>query len=472
MREALRELKTQGLLVSGRGSQGTTVAVLPVPHFGEPLSALLGQGAERLIELMEIRSAVEIEAAGLAARRATLEDLHRLAIRITAPGEVLSADDDVAFHAAIAAATHNALFERVIKEPVDLLHGHMAAILEVFYSEPGGASALQRQHDAIRLAIRSGNEQRAREAMRAHLDYVARGLAQLVATGRVVRLAIIDLDGTLLAGPRYISERTKRTIAHVREAGVEVVLTSSRAPRAVRPFHQQLGLSAPVIACNGALLWDILAGAGVRRFPVDPQLAADVVQLSHELGAMVNAESDDEWFSDRADARSHEILLSHGFPQPEPAGKADDLLKTGEPIDKLFVDLRELDEAGMAKARLALERSMAGRANLSETTPGIIDIVSPEASKVAMAQLLARQTQVSAEQIIAIGDNDNDVTLLQWAGIGIAMGNATPAAKAAADVVTSSNLRDGVAEALERWVLAQRPAPSLPASPPANGSAK
>ena len=78
------------------------MASRPQPSFATPLTPLLGQGAERIIELMEVRSAVEIEAAGLAARRATLEDLHRLAILLTAPGDVLSPEEDVAFHAAIA----------------------------------------------------------------------------------------------------------------------------------------------------------------------------------------------------------------------------------------------------------------------------------------------------------------------------------------------------------------------------------
>ena len=83
--------------------------------------------------------------------------------------------------------------------------------------------------------------------------------------------------------------------------------------------------------------------------------------------------------------------------------------------------------------------------------------------------------QVPAEQVMAIGDHDSDAALLQWAGIGVAMGNATPAAKAAADVITSSNLRDGVAEALEQWVLgrgtAGRGAGACPRSPnPVAGS--
>lgn len=462
VREALRELKSQGLLNSGRGAQGTTVSSLPSPQFSGALSAILGRGAERIIELMEVRSAVEIEAAGLAARRATVEDLHRLSDLITAPGEIISPEEDVAFHCAIAEATHNPLFERVIREPVGLLHDHMAAILSAYYAELGGAAALQQQHDSIRRAIRSGNEQKARQAMRFHLDYVARGLAQLVGSGRVIRLVFINLDGTLLSGPRSMSERTKRTIATVREAGVETVLVSSQPPRVIRPFHRQLGLRTPVIACNGALLWNLLAGAGLAHIPVDPDLAAEIVALGRELGAVVSIESDDEWFADRIGNLVGERISNRDLAGPDSVGQIDEVIRAGEPIDKVFLDLRDLDGPAATAAAAAIRRALGDRATIHETARGLIDIVSPDASKATMAQQLARQMQIPAEQTMAIGDHDSDASLLEWAGIGVAMGNATPGAKAAADVITSSNLRDGVAEALERWVLARKSTGSAP----------
>ena len=456
VREALRELKTQGLLTTGRGIQGTTVAALPSPSFAAPLSALMGKGAERIIELMEIRSAVEIEAAGLAARRATLEDLHRLSILLTAPGEKLSPEDDVAFHAAIAESTHNPLFERVIQEPVDLLHDHMAAIFAAYYREPGGAVTLQQQHDAIRRAIRSGDEQKARQAMRRHLDHVARGLAQLVGAGRVMRLVFIDLDGTLLSGPRHISERAKRTIANVREGGVEVVLVSSRPPREMRPFHQELGLMTPLIACDGALLWSVPAAAGLVHIPVEPELAVEVVALGRGLGAVANLESDDEWFTDRVGNLERDGVKDYEVFDPHGVGMVDEVLRSGEPIDKVFLDLRDLEDEAAVTAAVTIKRVFENRATIYETTPGIIDVVSIEASKAAMAQQLARRMQIPAEQTMAIGDDDSDAELLQWAGLGVAMGNATSAAKASAAMITSSNLRDGVAEALEQWLLGNR----------------
>ena len=453
VREALRELKAQGFLVAGRGAQGTSVASLPSPSLTTPLAPLLGKGAERIIELMEVRSAVEIEAAGLAARRATLEDLHRLSILLTGPGDMLSPDEDMAFHAAIAEATHNALFERVIQEPVGLLHDHMAAIFDAYYKEPGGAVALQQQHDAIRRAIRSGDEEKARHAMRHHLDYVSRGLAQLVGAGRVMRLVFIDLDGTLLSGPRLISERAKRTIANVRQGGVEVVLVSSRPPRDVRPFHQQLRLMTPVIACGGALLWNEQARAGLAHASVSPELAAEVVALGRQLGAVANLESDDEWFTDRLGNLERDGIVDYEVSDPQGIGTVDEVLRAGEPIDKVFLDLRELEDDVAAAAMATINRVFGKQATIYETTPGVLDIFSVEASKAAMAQQLARRMQIPAEQTMAIGDHDSDATLLQWAGIGVAMGNATPGAKAAADAITSSNQRDGAAEALEQYLL-------------------
>jgi Cof subfamily protein (haloacid dehalogenase superfamily) len=456
VREALRELKTQGLLVVGRGAQGTNVANLPSPSFAGPMSPLLGAGAERMGELMEIRSAVEIEAAGLAARRATIEDLHRLSILAAGPSKQLSPEDDAAFHAAIAQATHNPLFDRVIREPVDLLHDHMEAILNAYYAEPGGGIALHQQHEAIRRAIRAGDEQKARQAMRHHLDYVARGLAQLAGTGRVIRLVFIDLNGTLVSGPRHISERVKRTIATVREGGVEVVLVSSRPPRAMRPFHQQLGLMTPMVACDGALLWNVQAGAGSARTSLPAALATDIVNAGRDLGAVANVESDDEWFTDRLGDLVRDSILNYEVSEPNDVGRVDEVIKAGEPIDKVFIDCRDLGDEEAAIAQRTLQRTFSGRANIYENTPGILDFTSLDASKAAMGQQLARQMQIPAEQVMAIGDHDSDAGLLQWAGVGVAMGNATPAAKAAADVITSSNVRDGVAEALDQWVLGRR----------------
>jgi len=141
-------------------------------------------------------------------------------------------------------------------------------------------------------------------------------------------------------------------------------------------------------------------------------------------------------------------------------GGLEEELQGDRMVAKVFIDVRDLTVETVQELRLALHRSLAAHVGISESSAGIIDIANSEASKASMAQQLARSQGIPAEQVLALADNDADVTLLRWAGIGIAMGNASPAAKAAADGITSSNLRDGAAEALERWVL-ERPTGGL-----------
>lgn len=460
VREALRELKAQGLLVSGRGPRGTVVASVPGAEVGAIVRGQAGTGAERVVELMELRVAVEVQAAGLAARRATLDEIRRMSGIQVNLRESDHAESDVAFHRLIAEASHNALLKRLSNELVGLLHEYMPRILEVLYTQPGGAGAVQRQHEVVLEAIRRGDEAGARRAMRQHLDYVTTGLAQLAGSIPPMRMVVADLDGTLLAGPRHLSERTRLMVATVREAGAEVVLASARAPRLIRPYYEELQLSAPVIACNGALLWDMRANVPLSRAPLNAALAREAVAVAREAGAIANVECDDEWFTDRV---TEAVLLNiqrFGIPAPHQVGGIDEILTGDRTIDKVFIDMRELPQAAQEGLRSALNRSLGAHVNLSESVPGLIDVTSREATKAGMAQQLARSLGIPAEQVLAIGDSDNDVALLRWAGVGIAMGNASPAAKEAADGVTSSNLRDGAAEAMERWVL-ERPADGL-----------
>ncbi|NLE73874.1 MAG: Cof-type HAD-IIB family hydrolase [Actinobacteria bacterium] len=460
VREALRELKAQGLLISGRGPRGTIVAAVPGGEVGATLRNLAGSGAERLVELMELRVAVEVQAAGLAARRATLDEIRRMARIQVDLRESDHAESDVAFHRLVAESAHNVLLKRLAMELVGLLHEHMPRILDVLYTQPGGAGAVQRQHDVVLEAIRRGDESSARRAMRQHLDYVTIGLAQLAGSIPPIRLVIADLDGTLLAGPRHLSRRTRNVVATVREAGAEVVLASARAPRLMRLYHEELQLSAPVIACNGALLWDMLANVPMSRIPLSPTLAREAVAVAREAGAIANVECDDEWFADRITEAVLHNIQQYGIAPPHQVGGVDDVLTGDRPIDKVFLDMRELPPATQETLRTALSRSLGAHVNLNESVRGMIDVTSLEASKAAMAQQLARMLGVPAEQVLAIGDGDNDVALLRWAGVGVAMGNASPAAKGAADAVTSSDLRDGAAEAMQRWVL-ERPANRL-----------
>jgi len=456
VREALRELKAHGLLVTGRGRQGTTVAEhtgTGQPAFSPSLATASEATATAALDLMVYRRAVECEAAALAARRADQDDLRHIARAISEKRGRLTPEEDDAFHLAVAAACHNRFLGSAIEESNRLLHDRLQVVLAAIYGEPTGPSTIRRQHTAVYEAIKRGDEEKARRSMDAHLAHVTHLLTRLLGEQPRIRMVVSDLDGTLLSGPRHISERTRRALAEVRDMGVHVVLASARPPRSIRRYHEALALTAPVIASNGALLWDLHAGIPVARIAMEPDLAWEITQLGRSLGTIVNLESDDEWFTDSTNERILENIRIFAVPPPDGVGVLDEMLERGEPVDKIFLDLRDLAPEEAETARAAVTRAVGQRVNLTETVPGLLDMVAAGATKAAMAQRLARSLGVKAEEVLALGDHDNDVSMLRWAGIGVAMGNATPAAKEAADTITSSNLRDGVADALQHWVL-------------------
>lgn len=452
VREALRELKAKGLVLTGRGRQGTRVA--PNTRTRAPADDT-STTALHVAHLLELRSALEIQAAALAVRRANAADFE--ALRASLPvGDTLDAADDKRFHDSLAAASHNPLLREELEDLVRRLHDRAASDFPSLYEQPHRA-AIRDQHLAIVQAILGGDEDAARTAVTQHLAYVGRILDRLFGARRKIRMLVCDLDGTLLAGPRLVTERTREAIASARDEGIMVVLASARPPRSMRVYHQILGLDTPVIAGNGALLWELESAIPLSRESIDPTLAGLIVEFGRSLGTIVNVESDDEWFAESTNERILRNLKTYGVEPPHRVGPLDDLLERDEPIDKVFLDLRDLSPEARDAARMSIRAAFECQANVTETAEGLIDLVSRRASKAVMAQRLARSRRISADEVAAIGDHDNDVALLRWAATGIAMGNATVAAKAAADLVTSSNLRDGAAEAVETWILGHAP---------------
>jgi Cof subfamily protein (haloacid dehalogenase superfamily) len=478
IREALRELRAQGAVVTGRGRQGTCVAsargdssaadrgpsldpgadgaALSVAEIGSsalqtPHSSDRPAAVGSVKELLELRVAVETQAVALAVRRGSSSEVKVIAEALPAY-ETLDDDQDRRFHSAIAAASHNPLLEKAVNELVSRLHAQASPGLSVFYEQPHRA-AIGGQHAAILAAIRNGDEEGAKRAMARHLDYIGRVLDQALGTLRGIEMIVCDLDGTLLAGPRLVTESTREAIAATKDQDIAVVLASARPPRSMRMYHAMLGLNTPVIAGNGALLWNLDSSIPIAREAIEQDLAREIVDLGRSLGAIVNIESDDEWFSEKTNERVLRNLKVYGLDPPYRVGPVDDLLEEEEPIDKVFLDIRDLPPEARNTTRAAVSGAFGDRANVTETAEGLIDMVSLRASKAVMAQRLARSRGIGADEVAAIGDHDNDVSLLRWAGTGIAMGNATIAAKKAADLVTSSNLRDGVAEAIYAWIL-------------------
>ena len=268
-----------------------------------------------------------------------------------------------------------------------------------------------------------------------------------------IHLVAIDVDGTLLNSRNEISDITAAVLRQARrEDGVHIVLATARPPRSVMPFYKLLDLDAPIITYNGALVYDPPSNRVLLHVPVGPKLARQVVALARETfpEVLVSAEILDRWYTDHLDETY--ITQTGRVFRPDLIGPIDEWLN--EPITKLLLlgPTEKIEPLGEV-----LAKAFRHKVIVMQTEGELLQIMHPTVSKAQALKTVAGELGVSQQQVMAIGDNANDVDMLRWAGLGVAMANAAPTALEAADAVTDHNDQDGVAKAIHMMILKGRP---------------
>ena len=258
------------------------------------------------------------------------------------------------------------------------------------------------------------------------------------------RLVAIDLDGTLLRNDLQISPRAKRAIRQVRELGVEVTLCTGRMYASALPYAREIGLELPLVTYNGAL---VNTGTGQVITKAFAQKYAGNNCQSKEYDLPVNVYHDDRLFVERITPEGRAYMEKSRIPVQE-VGDLSRWLEQ-DPLKVLVMGEREkLD-------RLAEDwvREWGDAVYITKSWPTYLEFLHPEATKGLGLQALARHLHVEQEQVMGIGDSYNDLEMFKYAGFSVVMGNAEPAVKEAADYVTLTNDDDGVAEALEKFII-------------------
>jgi len=261
-----------------------------------------------------------------------------------------------------------------------------------------------------------------------------------------------DVDGTLLDAYERLSPRTLAVVRRATDAGVPIVLASGRPPRWIPAVAHEAGLTGYAVCANGAVLYDIGADRVVAVHGLlQPDLLVEVVE---EVGkALPGCGFAAERIGQRAvDPDVRNLVIEQGYRNPWGDGEGVRSPRaeiTGHPAMKLLVSRPGMSSDEMAAAvRAVLDRSVD--VTFSAGT-GLIEISAHGITKATGLAEVAERFDVPAERVIAFGDMPNDVEMLRWAGHGVAMANAHPAAREAADEITGPNTEDGVAQVLERW---------------------
>jgi Cof subfamily protein (haloacid dehalogenase superfamily) len=264
-----------------------------------------------------------------------------------------------------------------------------------------------------------------------------------------IHLVAIDLDGTLLNSAKQVTGTTAAILRDARKThGLRVVLASARPPRSTLPFYRQLDLDTPMINYNGALVYDPLSRNVLlhRPVPLDVARALTASARKHYPPVLVSAEILDRWFTDRVDAAYlTETARSH---PPDVVGPLNAWLD--RPVTKLLFLGEPL---GLKKIVTAFHKEFTHQVEMVQTEAFLLQIMHATVSKEQALRGVAAEMGVDRSQVMAIGDNVNDVGMLRWAGVGVAMSNAAPEALRAADYVAPSNDADGAAKAIHEIIV-------------------
>jgi Cof subfamily protein (haloacid dehalogenase superfamily) len=275
---------------------------------------------------------------------------------------------------------------------------------------------------------------------------------------RRIRLVALDLDGTLIGDDLRLPPRTVATIRAVVARGVHVALVTGRMTSSALPYARELGLRAPLVGLQGALVREMPAPGSARlgRLLLHRPLPADVARdalawcRAAGLAAHVNhlermvIRAGDERADDYSSWNFGRILLV-----PDLAAWIR------APVTKVIsVGPPPLADRALDRARA----DFAGRADPTVSHPMFLEFLAPGVNKGRAVRFLARRLGVDLRDTLAIGDQRNDVEMIAEAGIGVAMGGAPEAVRAVARRVAPPLVEEGAAQVLEELVLGGRPA--------------
>lgn len=243
------------------------------------------------------------------------------------------------------------------------------------------------------------------------------------------RMIALDMDGTLLNEEKEISAENAKWIAEAVKAGVTVMFSTGRGRQSAMPYAEQLGLTAPMVLVNGSEVWRSPAELHKRTLmPVEwvrtmRQMALDydVWYWAYAVEGIFNREN---WPAD---------------PETEPA------------MGWLKFGYYSENPVKLPAIRKTLESW--GTLEITNSHPFNIELNPAGISKASGLRDVCAMLGIDMSQVIAMGDSVNDLSMLREAGLGVAMGNAQDEVKAEADIVTSSNDEDGVAQVIRQYIF-------------------
>ncbi len=265
------------------------------------------------------------------------------------------------------------------------------------------------------------------------------------------KVLALDIDGTLTDSAKRITDRTKEAVLAAAKKGVKIVIASGRPVQGIRAFAEELKLKENdgyILSFNGGRLISCRTGEIIHDMKLPLEYLPEIYALSKEYGVNLMSYEGDDLITEMPDDEFLEIearINGLGIK------KVDNLVKhINFPINKCLM----LGEGNyLAQVEKKVHAALCDRMDVYRSEPYFLEILPKGVDKAKALEKLLGTLDFKREELMACGDGFNDLTMIEYAGLGVAMENARDEVKKRADYVTCSNDEDGVAAAVEKFIL-------------------
>jgi Cof subfamily protein (haloacid dehalogenase superfamily) len=264
------------------------------------------------------------------------------------------------------------------------------------------------------------------------------------------KMIVLDLDDTLLRDDHTISERTKQALMAAQEMGVKVVLASGRPTFGMKHIAEELSLAkygSFILSFNGGKILNCQTFEEIFSSTLTPKAVHSLYEISRREGVYIHTYVGDEIITEEENPYTTIESDLTGLP----INVVDKFIDAvSEPVVKvLMVDAPEKLKVVETK----LQAELAEEFSVMRSKPFFLEFTEKGVTKGTSLNQLIQVFGINRDEVIAIGDSYNDLAMIEFAGLGVAMGNAPDDIKKIADFVTDTNMNDGVAKVVEEFVL-------------------
>lgn len=269
----------------------------------------------------------------------------------------------------------------------------------------------------------------------------------------VIKLIAIDLDGTLLTDDKHITDRNKEVLQQAKDQGVKVVLCTGRPLVAIKPYLDRLELNDKgdySITFNGGEIQKNDTGEELISYSLSLEAVKEVAELMRKLELPLDVISEDTCIHLNTAPKDRESIYDTLNPLLTFESCEVESLDDTRIYNKMVVGI---DPEYLDEKIKGIPDSYYSLFNIMKSRDCLLEIIHPDVSKANAIRILANQLDIKQSEVMALGDEENDISMIEYAGMGVVMENGNEAVKKLAQFVTKSNQEDGVAYAVEKFVL-------------------